>query len=91
MPFSPPTLEDVLTSSLSKYITYVANDCGWSGFVTEILTVMIPWMDNFADEYWKAAKIEINTLEGMGTYLDNKMKMLLMDHGSTNTSNFQME
>ncbi len=86
---APPTIEELHASPLSKFITFAANDCGYSGSFTKIfVTAVHPFFlkakseaskeDNpnwhqakigpFADEYWKAAKKEISTWEGMGAW-----------------------
>ncbi len=36
MPIAPPTIEELLASPLSKFITFAANDCGYSGSFTDI-------------------------------------------------------
>ncbi len=89
MPFAPPTIEDFFASPPSKFTTFAANNCRYSGYFTEIfVTAVSPFFlkakseaskeDNpnwhqamngpFADEYWKAAKREITSLEGMGVW-----------------------
>ncbi len=37
MPIAPPTIEELLASPLSKFITFAANDCGYSGSFTKII------------------------------------------------------
>ena len=47
----------------------------------------------FADEYWKAAKKEIRTLEGMGAWdvVERKDDMnVIMEPGLSSASNFPM-
>ena len=80
---SLPSVEDILASPLSRFITFAANSCGYKGSAQEL---MVNWVhpfflkaksaaskeDNptwweamkgpFADEYWKAACKEIQTL-----------------------------
>ncbi len=82
MSLAPPTMEDFLASCLSKFITFAANDCRYSGSFTEIFVNLVhpfflkaiilhpvkPWMDPFADSYWKTAEKEIDTLEGVGAW-----------------------
>ncbi len=84
-----PTVADLLASSLAKYITLAANDCGYSGNAKELIVTYIHPLflkahsaaskaDNpsfceatrgkFADEYWKAMKLEITTLEAIGAW-----------------------
>lgn len=84
-----PTVEDILNSPLSKFITLAANDCGYEGSTKELI---VNWVhplflkakaeaskeDNpnwntamgseFADEWWKACEVEIETLESMGAW-----------------------
>jgi len=84
-----PTVEELLESPLSRFITLAANSCGYSGTTQELI---VNWVhplflkakveasktDNpnwweamkspFADEYWKAAVKEIQTLEKMGVW-----------------------
>ncbi len=38
MPIAPPTIEELLTSPLSKFITF---DCGYSGSFTEIFVTAV--------------------------------------------------
>ncbi len=35
-PLAPPTIEELCTSPLSKFITFAANDCGYSDSFSEI-------------------------------------------------------
>ncbi len=37
----PPTIEELLASPLSKFITFTANDCGYSGSFTEIFVTAV--------------------------------------------------
>ena len=84
-----PSVEDILASPLSRFITFAANSCGYKGSAQEL---MVNWVhpfflkaksaaskeDNptwweamkgpFADEYWKAACKEIQTLEDMNAW-----------------------
>ena len=84
-----PTVEELLASPLSRFITLAANSCGYAGTTQELI---VNWVhplflkakaessksDNpnwweamkspFADEYWKAAVKEIETLEKMGVW-----------------------
>ena len=86
---SLPSVEDILASPLSHFITFAANSCGYKGSAQEL---MVNWVhpfflkaksaaskeDNptwweamkgpFADEYWKAACKEIQTLEDMNAW-----------------------
>ncbi len=39
MPLVPPTIEDFLASILSKFVTFPANDCQYSGSFTEIVVI----------------------------------------------------
>jgi hypothetical protein len=81
-----PSVEELMDSPLSRFITFAANSCGYSGTTKELI---VNWVhplflkakaeaskaDNpnwweamkspFADEYWKAAVKEIETLEKM--------------------------
>ncbi len=41
MPLSPPTIEDLLVSSLSKCIAFDANDCKYSGSFTKIFVAAV--------------------------------------------------
>ena len=41
MPIAPPTIEELLASPLSKFITFAANDCGYSGSFTEIFVTAV--------------------------------------------------
>ncbi len=41
MSIAPPTIEDFLASPLSKFITFAANDCGYSGYFTEIFVTVV--------------------------------------------------
>ena len=84
-----PTVQELLDSPLSRFISFAANSCGYKGTTQELI---INWVhplflkakaeaskaDNpnwweamkspFADEYWKAAVKEIETLEKMGVW-----------------------
>ena len=84
-----PTVEELLDSPLSCFISFAANSCGYSGMTQELI---VNWAhplflkakaeaskaDNpnwweamkspFADEYWKAAVKEIETLKKMGVW-----------------------
>ena len=84
-----PTVKELLNSPLSRFISFAANSCGYSGTTQELI---VNWVhplflkakaeaskeDNpnwweamkspFADEYWKAAVKEIETLEKMGVW-----------------------
>ncbi len=89
MPLILPTITGLLASPLSKFITFAANDCRYSGSFTEIfLNAVHPFClkakseaskeDNqsshqvmngpFADQYWKAAEKDIDTLEGVDAW-----------------------
>ncbi len=41
MPFAPPTIEELLTSPFSKFITFAANDCGYSGSFTKTFVTAV--------------------------------------------------
>ncbi len=41
MPLVPPTIEDLLASSISKFIAFTANDCIYSGSFTEIFVTVV--------------------------------------------------
>lgn len=81
-----PDIDKIMDSPLAKFITFAANDCGYSGSARDLVVNWIHPMflkaksaasaaDNpswweamqgpFADEYWKAACIEVETLERM--------------------------
>ena len=81
-----PSIQELLDSPLSNFITLAANDCGYSGTTKELIVNHVHPLflqakaaaskeDNpnwrqamngpFADEYWKAALSEIETLESM--------------------------
>jgi len=79
-----PTVEELLESPLSRFITLAANSCGYSGTTQELIVNWVHplflkakaedpnWWEAmkspFADEYWKAAVKEIETLEKMGVW-----------------------
>jgi hypothetical protein len=83
------TVADLLVCPLAKYITLVANDCGYSGNAKELIVAYVhplflkahsaasktdnhSWREatrgKFADEYWKAMKLEIATLKAIGVW-----------------------
>ncbi len=41
MPIAPPTIEELLVSTLSKFLTFAANVCGYSGSFTEIFVTAV--------------------------------------------------
>ncbi len=41
LPVAPPSIEDLLASSLSKFTTFAANDCGYSDSFTEIFVIAV--------------------------------------------------
>ncbi len=41
MPLLPPSIEDLLVSSLYKFITFAVNDCGYSCSFTEIFVTTV--------------------------------------------------
>ncbi len=41
MSIAPPTIEELLACPLSKFITFAANDCGYSGYFTEIFETAV--------------------------------------------------
>jgi hypothetical protein len=84
-----PTVDEILKSPLSRFITFAANDCGYGGNTRDLIVNWIHPLflkakaaaskdDNpnwwqamrgpFADDYWKAAITEIETLENMGAW-----------------------
>ena len=84
-----PTVADLMSSPLAKYITLAANDCGYDGTVEELIVTYVhplflkahsaaskadnpSWREatrgKFADEYWKAMKLEIATLENIDAW-----------------------
>jgi hypothetical protein len=84
-----PTVADLMASSLAKYITLAANDCGYSGKTKELIVTYThrlflkahsaaskaenhSWCEatkgKFVDEYWKAVKLEIATLEAINAW-----------------------
>ena len=51
MPVAPPTIEKLLASPLSKFITFAANDCGCSSSFTGIfVTAVHPFFLNAMSE-----------------------------------------
>ena len=84
-----PSVEELMDSPLSRFITFAANSCGYSGTTKELIVNWVHplflkakaeafkadtpnWWEAmkspFADEYWKAAVKEIETLEKMGCW-----------------------
>jgi hypothetical protein len=82
-------IEKIMGSPLAKYITFAANDCGYSGSAKDLIVNWVhplflkaksaasrednpTWWEAmsgpFADDYWKAACKEIDTLEGMDAW-----------------------
>ena len=81
-----PDIDKIMDSPLAKFITFAANDCGYSGSTQDLIVNWVhpmflkaksaasaadnpTWWDAMsgplADEYWKAACVEVETLERM--------------------------
>jgi hypothetical protein len=105
-----PSVEELMDSPLSRFITLAANSCGYSGTTKELI---VNWVhplflkakaeaskaDNpnwweamkspFADEYWKAAVKEIETLEKMDCWdvVDRQREFIqLTPHGHSRSN-----
>ncbi len=76
MPLAPPTsIEDLLASPLSSFITFAANDCGYNGSFTEIFVISLhPFFLKSKSEASKA--VHTNWYQAMnGHFVDEYWKV----------------